>query len=414
MSGFAADSGKIIAVFGDAAASKVLPPGWNFYWNANGRPGESKGYAPLTYNAKSKMYGVTGKDGALMPDRPGCGQYYSAYSGRDKERVARFLIASYTMQNDSAGDVWVNNGNIRNKSFPEGNIVEIYLNDELKFKELIKKDRFAQVFREKLGRLKKGDSISVALGPGDKSPKAGGKFNFTIEEYPAGQNPGEPVNVISPPITSVAPQMGADGKIDRGYSDKHKTQCAEFLAKKSELVFLGDSITARWPAELLQSRFGKYRPVNLGIGGDWIQNVIWRIENGVFDQVKPKLVVLLIGTNNISGGFTPDEISSGIDSIIWALNKKTPETKILVLGIFPRGKSINNNPAYEDIKKINASISKIADGKKTIYIDFGDKLLEKDGSLSKSVFPDRLHIAAKAYEVWADAVAPLVNKMTEE
>jgi lysophospholipase L1-like esterase len=72
------------------------------------------------------------------------------------------------------------------------------------------------------------------------------------------------------------------------------------------------------------------------------------------------------------------------------------------------------NPAYEDIKKINATISKIADGKKIIYIDIGDKLVEKDGSLSRSVFPDRLHIAAKAYGVWADAITPLVQKMTEQ
>ena len=412
VSALAAGEGKILAAYGDAASKETLPPGWNFYWNANGSQEDTKGYAPLTFDEKAQKYGVMDETGAFRADRPNCDRYFTTSLMRDKDGKALFLIASYKMQNDSEGEIWINNGNMRSTFVPEGNILEIYLNDELKSKEMIKKDRFAQVFQKKLGKLKKGDTIRVALGPEEKARTGGGKFNFTIEDYPAGQNPGEPANIVSPPINAAVPQMWADGKIDKNYSTTHKAQCAEFLSKKSEIVFIGDSITTRWPAEILKERFGKLHPVNLGIGGDWIQNVIWRVENGVFDQVKPKLVVLLIGTNNIGGEYTPEEMISGINSIVGALNKKSPETKILILGILPRGKSINNNPIYEKIKIINASLSKLADGQKIFYLDVGYKLIEKDGSLSNDLFHDGLHITGKAYPIVADAIAPLVEKIT--
>ena len=113
----AADESKIIAVYGEAASVKNPPPGWSFMWNANGRMGDSNGYLPLSYDDKSKMYGVINESGTLMADRPGNSRYLDIISVRDKDGVARFYIASYTMQTDSTGEIWINNGNIRNKFF---------------------------------------------------------------------------------------------------------------------------------------------------------------------------------------------------------------------------------------------------------------------------------------------------------
>ena len=411
LTAFAEDEGKIIAVYGNAASVKNPPPGWGFFWNANGKEGDSKGYIPLSYDDKSKMYGVPDEAGALRADRPSHTCVLDVFSIKDNDGMARFYIASYTMQEDSVGEIWINNGNLRNRYFSETTL-KIYVNDEMKFSTQIEKDRFAQLFQKSLGKLKKGDSIRITVGPGGKSNKGGGRLHFTIEDYPAGRKPGKPINIISPPITEATPQLEADGKMGKGYSDQHKAQCAEMLSKKPELVFVGDSITARWPSELLQDKFGKYRPVNLGSGGDWIQNVLWRVQNGAFEQIKPKVVVILIGTNNITGGFTPDEITKGIGALLKALHEKTPGSAILLQGILPRGAGIKD-PIDETIRQSNAQIAMLADNKTVFYLDVRDALLEPDGTISREIMPDKLHPAKPGFDRWMNVLSPVLNKMLE-
>ena len=162
--------------------------------------------------------------------------------------------------------------------------------------------------------------------------------------------------------------------------------------------------------ELLREKLGKYRPVNLGIGGDWIQNVRWRIRNGVLDQVHPKVIVVMIGTNNISGGFTPDEIVEGIGLLIKDLYEKAPGSKILLYGIFPRGAGLKDQK-HEMIRQINAKLALMADNKKIFYMDIGDKLVESDGSISTEMMKDRLHIGLKGYKIWEASLTPVIDKM---
>ena len=185
------------------------------------------------------------------------------------------------------------------------------------------------------------------------------------------------------------------------------------LANNPELVFIGDSITARWPAELLQEKFGAFRPVNLGMGGDGIQNVLWRLQNGVLDKIHPKVIVLLIGTNNITIGMTPDQIAEGIAALIKAIQEKAPASKILLLGILPRGESIQeaNN---EKIRQTNAKLALLADNKRIFYLDVGDKLVEPDGSISREIMPDKLHVAEPGYTRWMDAMKPTLDKLLNE
>jgi lysophospholipase L1-like esterase len=410
--------GKILAIYGDAAVAKTPTPGWSFLWNASGKVGDSKGYSPLSYVEKARAYGVVDENGTLKPDAPSHNIsrdffFLDISAMRDKEGIARFYIASYTLAEDPTGEVWINNGNMRNKSFAEGTALEIYVNDELKSQSLCKQDRFATVFQENLGRLKKGDAIRVAVGPGEKSPQGGGRLFFTIEEYPAGEKPAAPIPILTPPLNTVNPQLGADGKIGAGYAAKHQAQCETLLANKSELVFIGDSITARWPAELLQEKFGAFRPANLGMGGDGIQNVLWRLQNGVLDQIHPKVIVLLIGTNNITIGLTPDQIAEGIASLLKAIHEKAPASKILLLGILPRGESIQeaNN---EKIRQTNSKLASLADNTRIFYLDVGDKLVEPDGSISREIMPDKLHVAAPGYTRWMDAMKPALDKLLNE
>jgi lysophospholipase L1-like esterase len=187
------------------------------------------------------------------------------------------------------------------------------------------------------------------------------------------------------------------------------------IAKQGDvdLLFLGDSITDGWRGggkAVWEKNYAPLKAANFGIGGDRTQHVLWRMQNGELDGIKPKLAVLMIGTNNL-GSNSDEEIVDGIKAIVAELHKRTPETKLLLLGIFPRAMKADD-PNRARIKHINSIIAGLDDGGKTInYLDIGDKFLEADGTLPKSIMPDALHPNAKGYEIWADAIAMPVQEM---
>jgi lysophospholipase L1-like esterase len=407
----AAAEGKIIAVYGQAAASKDPPPGWRFLWNAQGGVGDSKGYASLAYDAGTLGYGVPDAAGKLMANRPGSTHALDVCGVRDADGMDRYYIAAYTLQDEPRGEVWINHGNIRNRSFHDGRLA-IYVNDDLKFSEPIAMDRFARVFQKNMGRLKQGDVIRVAVGPGEKSKVGGGRLLFVIQEFPEGRNPGPPLNIISPPLMAAEPQRDVDGTYAE-YLKRHEAQCAAVLSNRTELVFIGDSITARWPAEMLQPKFGKYRPVNLGVGGDWIQNTLWRVMNGVLDQVRLKVIVLLIGTNNLTHRYTPEEAAAAIDHLVRALREKAPRSKILLLGILPGGGTIQA-PKNATIRQTNERLARLADNQTVFFLDVGDTLVEPDGTIRADVMPDKLHVAGPGYERWLEAMGPVLASLLEK
>ena len=115
--------------------------------------------------------------------------------------------------------------------------------------------------------------------------------------------------------------------------------------------------------------------MNLGIGGDRTQHVLWRLDNGNIEGIKPKVAVLMIGTNNSNGNDnTAEEIADGIKAIVEKLREELPETKVLLLAVFPRGEK--PNPQREKNAKASEMASKLADGKKVHYLDIGPKFLE--------------------------------------
>jgi lysophospholipase L1-like esterase len=194
-----------------------------------------------------------------------------------------------------------------------------------------------------------------------------------------------------------------------------------------DLLFIGDSITDYWqrPApsggkEVWEKYYGNRKAMNAGIGGDRTQHVLWRLENGNIDALHPKLAVVMIGTNNSNGkDNTAEEIADGIKAIIAKLREKLPETKILLLGVFPRG---DISDAKKDVttaqraKNAKASelASKVADDKMVFYMDIGQKLVGADGTISKDIMPDYLHPNAKGYEIWAEAIEPKVAELLGE
>ncbi len=188
---------------------------------------------------------------------------------------------------------------------------------------------------------------------------------------------------------------------------------AKFLerAKKGDvdLLFLGDSITQGWGGnDVWQRYYGARKAANFGIGGDRTQHVLWRIDHGELDGIKPRVIVLMIGTNNIHSD-TPDEIAAGVKAIVERIRKQLPSTKVLLLGVFPRDEK--PSPTRERIKSLNASIAKFDDGKHVKYLDIGAKFMNADGTLSKSIMPDFLHLSHAGYMIWADAIEPTLFEM---
>jgi lysophospholipase L1-like esterase len=200
------------------------------------------------------------------------------------------------------------------------------------------------------------------------------------------------------------------------------------VSKKGDgqLVFLGDSITEGWEKngkEVWAKTWAPLKAANFGIGGDRTEHVIWRLQNGNFDGIKPKLVVLMIGTNNTGhegrpiaehGGAvyasSPEQTAEGVKMILDILGKKLPETKVLLLGIFPRGATKDDAMRKQNVATNNL-ISGFADGTHVFYMDIGNTFLKPDGTLPKEIMPDLLHLSPQGYQMWADAIEGKVKDL---
>lgn len=205
-------------------------------------------------------------------------------------------------------------------------------------------------------------------------------------------------------------------RTDKGWVQRQEKLNARVQKhQNAQLLFIGDSITHAWETggkEVWQQYYKKRHSVNLGIGGDRTEHVLWRLDHGNLDGLHPKLAVLMIGTNN-SGSNTPEEIADGVKAIVEKLRTKVPECKVLVLAIFPRGA----NPS-DRLRKVNTAanelIAKLADDQHVFYLDIGPKFLGPDGTLSKEIMPDLLHPNAKGYEIWAQSIEPTVARLLGE
>jgi lysophospholipase L1-like esterase len=161
---------------------------------------------------------------------------------------------------------------------------------------------------------------------------------------------------------------------------------------------------------LLEKHFGAYRPVNLGVGGDRVQNVIWRMQRTQLEATPLKVLVLLIGTNNVSSAFPPEETAGGIQKLVKMVEEKAPEAKVLILGVFPRGPAIHA-PRNASVDALNAKLKDLADGKKVFYLDVGPSLAEPDGSISLEVMPAQLHVALPGFLRWMEAMKPTLQSL---
>ena len=231
-----------------------------------------------------------------------------------------------------------------------------------------------------------------------------------VAPAPLPEPPKEPSDTKLIPTT---PLPGYYRDYPQAWMIMHENNLRRAKQGDVELLFFGDSITQGWnrAPETFNKAFGTYKTANFGIGGDKTGNILWRLDHGEVDGLSPKLVVLMIGVNNLwSGGNNALEIAGGIKAVVEQLHKKLPSSKILLLGVLPTGEKADA-PGRVIISAINAELAAIKADEKLRYLDIGSKFLERDGSISKEVMDDYLHPTAKGYEVFAEQIGPVIAEM---
>lgn len=233
------------------------------------------------------------------------------------------------------------------------------------------------------------------------------------------QQPAQP-KAAKPDASAAIEKKDADGR----FRKMHESFLARGKSGPIGVLFIGDSITAGWTKapHVWEHYYGKFQPANFGIGGDQTQHVIWRIENGELDGITPKVVVLMLGTNN-TGAHTADEIAAADRKIVQMIRTKIPDAKVLVLAIFPRGPRKNAQGVVteavaaeakkrmEIINAANAQLAKLDDGKTIRFLDINARFLADDGTIPSIIMPDQLHPNAAGYQLWAEAMQPLLTQM---
>ena len=184
-----------------------------------------------------------------------------------------------------------------------------------------------------------------------------------------------------------------------------------------QVLFVGDSITGGWRdigKAIWEKEFVPLHAVNIGIAGSQTQHILWQFENGAIDGINPRVVVLMIGVNNVvaSPSQSAADIARGIATIVARLREKLPRTRVLLLATFPKDRA-PTTPDRRKIQEINALIAKFDDGKNVRFCDLTPKFLSRDGTLPSEISPDGVHLSPGGYAVWAEAMRPQLRALIE-
>lgn len=197
---------------------------------------------------------------------------------------------------------------------------------------------------------------------------------------------------------------------------RHEANLAITAAADPELLLLGDSTTDSWRdtegpqagAAAMQRHFGRWRVVNFGVSGDATQGLLWRLQNGEGRGFAPRVVMLMIGTNNI-GHDTVAEIGAGVAAVVQQVRSSFPQARILLLGVLPRGSA--RAPLRRTIAALNQRIARLHDGQWVFYRDIGSLFTDADGNIPATLMSDAIHPAPQGYEVWGQAVAETISRL---
>ncbi len=218
---------------------------------------------------------------------------------------------------------------------------------------------------------------------------------------------------------AVTPEVQKDGWAQSWWMPRHQQKLEEARQRqgKVDLLMIGDSITQGWEGggkKVWEEFYAKRNAFNIGFSGDRTEQVVWRLQNGEVEGISPRLVVVMIGTNNTGHrADKADETAAGVKMILDEIKARMPKAKVLLLAIFPRGeKPTDKGRVLNDA--INKLIATLADNKRVFFLDVGPKFLQPDGTLPKDLMPDFLHPNETGYRIWAETMEPMIAKLMGE
>ena len=215
-------------------------------------------------------------------------------------------------------------------------------------------------------------------------------------------------------------QHKAIKRTDQNSITAHEQLLVKTRQGRITVYFEGDSITRRWGAldypKLLahwKRTFHGWNAANFAWGGDTTHNILWRLQNGEFEGLSPRVIVLQAATNNLPWRGPADEaavadVVGGIQAILAFFRQRAPDATIILTAHFPRTQNMPLKPAMDEI---NQKIATLADGRKIRFLNINDKLADSTGRLLPGMTSDGLHFDEKACQVWADTLNPILTEL---
>ena len=234
---------------------------------------------------------------------------------------------------------------------------------------------------------------------------------YVVDKPEFERRPGREISKHLPQLWPVVPSAGHFG--GDAWLKLHEAHVKTVQANQGpvDALLVGDSITIQW-GDSWAKHFPDRKAVNIGIGGDKTQNVLWRLDHGGVEGLQPKAIVLMIGNNNMF--FTPETgieaAAKGIEMCVKNLREKFPKAPLVVAKILPA--HAPGNRFYEDIKLTNAALDllKLESDPKVRVLDLTTDFTNSDGTLKKDLFtPDNIHLSPAGYAVYAEKLRPLLE-----
>jgi lysophospholipase L1-like esterase len=229
----------------------------------------------------------------------------------------------------------------------------------------------------------------------------------------------------APAVLAQNARVPADQPVER--TDANSQRAHLQLVEKArrgriDVYFVGDSITRRWGAldypQLLENwtqNFSGWNAANFGWGADSTQHILWRMQNGEFDGLAPRVIVVQAGTNNVAASVSAmsheavvADVTRGVTAIVDLLRSKAPAATIVLTAIFPRNDNLALLPAILDV---NRNLAMLGERPAVRFLDINDRLADGDGRLRPGMMGDGLHPALPGYQVWADALKPILTEL---
>ncbi len=244
---------------------------------------------------------------------------------------------------------------------------------------------------------------------------------YVVDKPEYDRRPGRESNKHLPQLWPVVPSAGYWG--GTSWLDTHAKLVDYVQANKGpiDVLLVGDSITQQWGSPLdkgvlndaWKMHFANYKTINIGIGGDKAQNVLWRLDHGGVEGLEPKVVIVMIGNNNMF--FVPETgveaAARGVQMCVANVREKFPNAEVIATHILPC--HAPGVAFYENIKKTNAALAalKLDSDSKVHVVDLWSDFANADGIIKKALFtPDNIHLSAEGYAVYADRLKPLLDK----